>query len=111
MPENCPHLLRCLYLGLHRTVSQFGTDKLNPDKNDERCCRERREQRKVTSLLHRMLSQKETGRKACFIKQSRAIVLCCPIGQIRPLWPPRLSMKVSAFRTRLTLKPYLTRML
>src|ERR1700751_3213577 len=59
MPENCPLLLRGLYLGLHRRVSQFGTDKLNPDKNDERCCRERREQRKVTSLLHRMLSQRK----------------------------------------------------
>src|SRR5579864_5323737 len=59
MPENCPHLLRGLYLGLHRRVSQFGTDKLNPDKNDERCCRERHEQRKVTSLIHRMLSQRK----------------------------------------------------
>src|ERR1700758_1883098 len=59
MPENCPHLLRGLYLGLHRRVRQFGTDKLNPDKNDERCCRERHEQRKVTSLLHRMLSQRK----------------------------------------------------
>src|ERR1700758_2670896 len=59
MPENCPHLLRGLYLGSHRRVSQFGTDKLYPDKNDERCCPERRGQRKVTSLLHRMLSQRK----------------------------------------------------
>src|ERR1700723_3866334 len=88
MPENCPHLLRGLYLGLHRRVSQFGTDKLNPDKNDERCCRERREQRKVTSLLHRMLSQRKPVAKLFH----QPIVGHSSLLSYRasPLWPPRL---------------------